>query len=418
MGKQALEGVKVLDFTWIGAGPQVGRELAEHGATVARVECHRRPDGLRAAAPFKDGIPGINRSAFGTAFNTNKLSVSLDLTYPGGPEVAKKLVAWADVVADSMAPGALRKFGLDYEGCRNIKPDIIYYSTCQMGQKGPLASFAGYGIFAVSYAGHCHLTGWPDRSPNLLFNYYSDMVAPFYLATQVAAAIAYRHRTGKGMYLDQSQVEVGVSLIAPALMDYLVNGCVANRMGNRDPSMAPHSVYPCRGDDRWVAIAVADDKQWRGFCRATGHPEWITDPRFATLLCRKKHEETLDRLIAAWTMECTGEEIMERLQDNGVPAGVVKTAEDLFEDPQLLHREHFRWLEHPEIGVHAYNAPAYRLSKTPADIRRAGPTLGQDNEHVYKELIGMSSDEIADLLVEGTITTEGDVADVLRGRRS
>lgn len=415
MAKQALEGIKVLDFSWIGAGPQVGRELAEHGATVVRVECHRRPDGLRAVAPFKDGIPGINRSGFGAAYNTNKLSVSLDLTYPKGPEIARRMVAWADVVADSMAPGALAKFGLDYEGCRKIKPDIIYYSTCQMGQKGPLASFAGYGLFAISYAGHCHLTGWPDRPPNVLFNYYSDMVAPFYLGAQVAAAIARRRRTGKGMYLDQSQVEVGVGLLGPAMMDYMINGRVAQRMGNRDPYMAPHGIYPCLGEDRWIAISVADEEAWKRFCRSAGHPEWSADPKFDTLINRKKYEEALDHTISQWTRQHSAEGIMELLQEEGIAAGVVKTGEDLFADPQLKHREHFRRLEHQEIGLHAYHAPSYKLSKTPADVRRAAPTLGQDNEYVFKELIGLSDDEIADLLIDGTITTEHDVMDALKG---
>jgi len=414
MAKQIFEGIKILDFTWIGAGPQVGREFAEHGATVLRVESHRRPDGVRAAPPFKDGIPGINRSAFGTAFNTNKLSMSLDLTYPKGAEVARRLVKWADVLADSMTPGSLARFGLDYESCRQIKPDIIYYSTCQMGQKGPLATFGGYGIFAVAYAGHCYLTGWPDGEPNVLFNYYSDMVAPFYLVTAVAAALAYRRKTGKGMYLDQSQVEVGGSLLAPAMMDYLVNGRIAQRLGNTDPYMAPHSVYPCLGDDRWVAITVASGDEWRALASIIGEA-WTGDTRFATLRGRKEHEDELDRLIAEWTREHAAEEVMALLQERGVPAGAVKTAEDLFHDPQLKHRQHFRWLEHPEIGVHAYNAPAYTLSKTPAHIWRAGAPLGQDNEYAYKTILGMSDDEISDLMAAGTITTEDDVLAVLRG---
>jgi benzylsuccinate CoA-transferase BbsF subunit len=216
------------------------------------------------------------------------------------------------------------------------------------------------------------------------------------------------------MYLDQSQVEAGISFLGPVILDYTVNRRIANRMGNRDPHMAPHDIYPCSGENRFVAIAVSSEKEWEDFCRVIENPEWTKDPRFANFLGRKQNEDELNRLVAEWAKDYTAEQVMDMMQDAGVSAGVVQTAEDLFNDPQLKHREHFRFLEHGVIGTHAYNAPAYKLSKTPNHIWKAAPCLGEDNEFVYKEILGYTDDEIADLIVEGVITTDSDVPEVLR----
>ncbi len=416
MARQVFEGIKIADFSWVGAGPQIARELAYYGATVVRVECHRWPETTRTAGPFKDGITGINRSAFTAAYNVNKYGISLDLNMPKGQEVAKRLVQWADIVSDSMSVGAMAKWGLDYESCKKIKPEIIYFSTTQMGQHGPLNKVKGYGFIGVSYAGYGQLNGWPDRDPLPLFNNYSDFISPYCLIPALISALLYRRKTGKGMYLDQSQVEVGVGFLAPALLDYIVNRRIAYRMGNLDPYMAPHGVFPCKGPDRWVAIAVSSQDEWRRFCNVMGNPDWCRDPKFSTLAGRKENEGDLEKLIGEWTSNYGADEIMSMLQENGVPIGVVQTAEDLFNDPQLKHREHFRFLEHKEIGVHAYQSPAYRLSKTPCSITKAAPCLGEDNEYVYKEILGLSDDQIADLLIEGVITTDTDIPEVLCGK--
>jgi len=409
MQKQVFEGVKVADFAWVGVGPQVGRELAEHGATVVRVESHRVPDSLRTFPPFLEGESGIDRSAFGVAYNTNKYSVAMDLSKPRGVALAKQLVAWADLVTESFTPGTMANFGLDYESCKKIKPDIIYFSTCQMGQTGPLKNFGAYGMFGTTYAGFSNLLGLPDREPLPIFNNYSDFIAPWYLTSTVIAALIRKKRTGKGMYIEQSQVEAGVTFLGPTILDYIVNGRIAKRMGNKDKYMAPHGIFPCSGDDRWVAIAVTDETEWEAFCRVINNPALSTDKKFSTFLNRKKNEEELNILIEEWTKDHSPEDIMTIMQDGGVPCGMVEAAEDLFKDPQLKHRDHFRFLEHPVIGKHAYNAPAYRLSKTPNDIHKAGPCLGEDIEYVYKEILGLTDDDISDLFVEGVITTEADV---------
>jgi len=416
MTKQVFEGLKVADFSWVAVGPVIARELAFHGATVIRVECHRWLDTIRCVPPFKDNIGGVDRSAFYAAYNTNKYGISLDLNMTKGQEIARKLVRWADVVTDSMSPGAMAKWGLDYESCKKIKPDIIYYSTCQMGQKGPYSGLRGYGYIGVTFAGFTHLTGWPDRDPLPVFNNYSNFISPYYLVTALIAALLYKRKTGKGMYLDQSQVEVGINFLAPALLDYMANGRIACRMGNRDPYMAPHGVFPCRGDDRWIAIAVDNEEEWQALCNVMGNPDWSKEPKFSTMPARKENEDDLERLIGEWTQAHTAEQIMQMLQEAKVPAGVVNTAEDLFNDPQLKYREHFRFLEHNVIGRHAYHSPAYRLSKTPCGIRKPSPCLGEDNEYVYKEVLGLSDDEIADLLIEGVITTETDIPEIPSGK--
>lgn len=410
MTKQVFEGIKVCDFSWVGVGPQVGRELALHGATVVRVESHRRPDTLRVMPPFKDFEPGINRSGFGCAFNTQKLGMSLDYSTPRGQEVARRLIGWADVVTDSMTPGSLARWGLDYHSVVKFKPDVIYCSTCQMGQEGPYSDFGGYGAFGAAYAGFSHILGYPDRTPLTLYNNYSDFVAPWYLTIALIGALLHRRKTGRGMFLDQSQIEAGVTMLSPMMLDFTVNGHVAGRVGNHDAGVCPHSAYPCRGDDRWMVIAARTEDDWRELCRVIGEPNWTREPRFATQAARKENEEELDRLVGVWTVGRTPEEATAALQSAGVPAAPMLTSgKGIVNDRQAVHREAFRWLEHTEIGSMLYTTPSYRLSATPARVSKAAPCLGEDNEYVYKEILGYSDDEIAELLVEGVITTEADL---------
>jgi len=407
--KQVFEGIKVADFSWVGVGPETARELAEHGATVIRIESHKRPETLRLTGPFKDFTPGVDRSAFGTAYNTNKYGISLDLTHARAREVTTRLIKWADIVTDGFTPGTMKRLGLDYEACRRIRPDTIYFSTCQQGQDGPHANFGAYGVQMAALAGFSHLTGWPDRAPAIVAGAYTDFISPFYLTIAVIGALLHRRRTGEGMYMEQSQMEAGLTFLAPSILDYHLTGRVASRRGNRDAHGAPHGVFPCEGTERWAAIAVGSDDEWAAFQRAIGEPPWSREERFATLAGRKEHEDDLEALVAEWTRGRSVEEVVETLQAHGVPAGVVAACEDLFNDPQLQHRGHFAELEHEEIGLHSYHAPAYRLSKTPSRLEKAGPCLGQDNDYVYREILCFSDDEVAELLVDGVITTEADL---------
>jgi benzylsuccinate CoA-transferase BbsF subunit len=410
MSRKVFEGINIADFSWVGVGPQASRELAEHGARVVRVESHKRLDQLRLTPPFKDFEPGINRSAFGTCYNTNKYGISVDLKTAGGREIAQRLVKWADIVCDSMTPGSMKNMGLDYESLKKIKPDIIMYSTCQLGQYGPYARLPGYGNIGAAMGGANYLVGWPDRGPAGAYGAYTDFIAPWFLISTLIGALLYRKRTGKGHFIDMSQIEASISFISPLILDYTVNGRVARRRGNESSHAVPHGVFPCLGAGRWIAISVETDDEWTSFCNTLGRPEWVKDEKFLNFAARKENEEELNRLIGEWTIKHSPEHIMVALQKAGVSAGVVQNChEDLFNDPQLKHRRHFRFLEHQVMGKHAYNAPAYILSKTPNSINKAAPTLGEDNEYVFKDILGYTDDEISDFLIDGVITTDADV---------
>jgi benzylsuccinate CoA-transferase BbsF subunit len=407
--KQVFDGIKVADFTWSIAGPMATRELAEHGATVVRVESHKYPCPMRRAGSMMGRSVSINGSFVFANFNTNKLGISLDLSKPRGQEAARRLVKWADIVGESFGPGVIARFGLDYESVRKIKPDIIYFSTSLQGQYGPHSRYQAWGWQAASLAGFYETVGWPDRLPTGIPGAYTDQIAPYYTVCALVAALDYRRRTGKGMYLDQAQFEVGVTFAEPSLLDYGVNGRILKRRGNRDPYAAPHGSYRCHGDDSWCVIAVATDQDWQAFCEVIGNPPWTKEPSFATLPARKENENELDRLVEEWTVRHSAPDVMRMMQAKGVPAGVVQKNEDLFNDPQLRHRASHERLNHPELGTVLHQKPAYRLSGTPCQLVSTGPYLGEHNEYVCKEILGFSDDEIADMLIEGAITTEADM---------
>jgi len=310
-------------------------------------------------------------------------------------------VNWADIVSEGYTPGTMKRWGLDYEKLKKIKPDIIMVSTCNLGQTGPYASHPGFGTQLVGYSSLASVTGWPDGEPVIPDTPYTDALTPPFGAAALIAALDYRRRTGRGEYLDLSQHEVAIYCLAPLVLDYMVNGQVGQRESNRSPHAAPHGVYPCRGEDRWCAIAVFTDEEWQNFTKVIGEPPWTQELKFATLAGRKEHEDELDELVGEWTRQFTTEQVMELMQTAGIAAGVVQTCEDLYHDPQLKHRHHFWPLEHPEIGQHSYELPAFRLSKTPAELRMPAPCLGQHNEYVYTKILGIPDQEFIELLNEG-----------------
>jgi benzylsuccinate CoA-transferase BbsF subunit len=411
MGKvMPLEGVRVATLAWIGVGPMAIRYLSHWGATVVRIENHRRIDTLRLPQPSSIGITGVNRSPFFALANGAVYGVSIDLNRRSGLDIAWRLIKWADVLAESFTPGTMAKWGLDYKNVSKVKPDIVYVSTCQMGQTGPLAKFGGYGFHASAMAGITHLTGWPDRPPTPHAVAFVDVLASRYVAGGILSALEYRRRTGQGQYLDVSQCECGIQNIAPVIMDNLVNGRSQTRSGNSLPYAAPHSGFPCKGDDRWVAIAVFNDTQWKAFCKVINQA-WTVDPKFSSLLLRKQNEVELDALVSEWTMNYTAEEVEACLQAVGVPCHVVSTAKDVFNDPQLKHRNFFRRLKHSVMDEHTYFTLGFKLSKVEGDWR-TGPALGEHNEYVFKELLGMTEDEIVKALAEGGITTDADLVQI------
>lgn len=399
--RQALEGIKVLDFTWVIAGPTATKYLADHGATVVKVESRNRLDMARAYVPYVGGIPGVNRCAFFAAYNSNKYSINLNLNHPRGREVVHKLVGWADIVIENYRPQTLERWSLGYEELRKLNPQIILIRASLQGQTGPHALQPGLGTIMQASAGFTYLVGWPDRPPVGTSIPFTDFVAPWYMVVAALAALDYRKRTGKGQYIDLSQLEASLSFLSPAILDYVVNGRVQQPLGNRCPYTAPHGAFRCQGEDRWCTIAVFTDQEWQACCRVMGNPPWTQDPRFVTLLGRKENEDELERLLEEWTINYSPEEVMTRMQEEGVAAGLVENGKDLHEDPQLKHRHHFWFLPHPEMGMTVNDGPSFRLSDTPAELSRAAPCLGEHTELVCREMLEMSDEEFVELLADG-----------------
>ncbi len=399
--RRPLEGLRVADFSWFISGPLVARVLGDCGADVVHVESGTRPDNMRGTLPMKDNIPGINRSAAFARYNASKRGISLNLGHPKGVEIARRLAAWADVVVENFTSGTMEKMGLGYDDLRQANPGIIMVSLPMFGHSGPLARHPGLGSQLADLAGFGQLTGWPDRPPTSPPGAYTDFISPYYALCALMAALDYRRRTGKGQYIEVSQYEASVAFVAPLVIDWFVHGRDASRCGNQCPGVVPHGVYRCRGEDRWCAIAAFTEEQWRDLCQAMEMPDLAYDPRFVTVIARQRHRAELDGLIEAWTRPLPAEEVMARLQKEGVAAGVVCNGRDQNEDPHLAARGFYRELEHPEIGWHRYLMPPFRLSRTPGEPGRPAPCLGQHNEQVYREVLGLSDEEFVGLLAEG-----------------
>jgi benzylsuccinate CoA-transferase BbsF subunit len=318
MPKKLLEGVNVVDFTWHLTGPLTTKFLSDCGAEVIHVESRKRPDIQRV----NDTKGSFNQ------FHTGKLGITLNLAVPAGLELAKKLIARADVVVENFSGGAMERMGLGYAVLKKIKPDIIMLSSCMQGQTGPHARLPGSGHKLTGLAGFSTITGWPDRLPGNILA-YTDFIGPRFNVIAILAALEYRRRTGKGQYLDMSQYENSIHFMTPLILDYVVNKRTAERQGNQCSYAAPHNAYRCRGEDRWCVIAVFTDDEWQSLGRVLGNPAWTGDPKFATLLGRKQNEAELDRRLEEWTISRTAEEVMTSMQAAGVAAGVVETGEDL-----------------------------------------------------------------------------------------
>lgn len=398
---KVFEGIKVLDFTWAGVGPITTKYLADYGATVIRVESSTHPDILRTSPPYKDGIPGLDRAAYWAYFNCNKYSVSINMRHPKGVELVKRLVAWADIVAESFVAGMMERWGLGYEELKKIKPDIIMYRTNIQGCTGPYCQIRGTGVNLAGLSGFVHLSGWADRSPIIPYGPYNDFIAPRFGASMLIAALDYRRKTGKGQLLDMSQFEAGVNFLAPVMLDYFVNGRAADRAGNSCPEAAPHNAYRCRGEDAWCAISVFSDEEWQAFCRVIGNPAWTRDKKFSSAAARKENEAELDRLVEAWTAKHTPKEVMTAMQAAGVAAGIVATSQDVFEDPQFKARNHFWVMKHKVLGEFPHLGELGVLSETPGEGRMPAPCIGEHNEYVCTTLLGMPDDEFVALLAEG-----------------
>jgi benzylsuccinate CoA-transferase BbsF subunit len=407
LNKQVFAGIKVVEFAWVIVGPSASRYLAEHGATVIKIESHKRLETLRGTSPFANNNPTLDSSmAFGR-HNPNKYSVSIDLQHPEGRKLAWKLIKWADIVTESFSPGTMEKWGLGFEEVCKIKPDIIYLSSSMQGRGGPHSNYAGYGMNAVNLCGFTEVSGWPDKRPAAPHGAYTDYINTRFDALTLIAALDFRRRTGRGQWLEQSQFESSLHFFSPPLMDYQINGHILARNGNRLNEAAPHGVFPCQGADNWIAIAVLNQEQWNLLCPAIGKPELAENSRYATLEARKKQEAELEQLIAEWTIRQKAPEAAKKLQTAGVPAHVVEKHADVYSDEQLQYRNYWVKLDHPVMGPQNFEPQScFILSKSPRQIQTPSPCLGQHNEYVFKHLLGMSDEDISRHIIDGSITTE------------
>jgi len=399
-----LAGVRIADFTWVWAGPFATLQLAYLGAEVIRIESHNRVCVTRRLPPFADGQGGINRSGYYNQFNQGKLSLSLNFKQPEAIAIAKKLVAVSDVVSENFAAGVMDKLGLGYQALKEIKPDIIMIAMSGYGAVGPESSYVSYGPAQAPLSGLSSLTGFPGFPPMHVGFSYGDPNGGFHGAFAVLAALMHRARTGEGQYIDMSQLETSIALLGEGVMAQVMNGTPPPRDGNHDPHTAPHGLFHCKGEDRWVSIVVANEEEWQRLCGGMGRPELASDARFSTLVARKQHEEELENLITSWTETLTAEEVTTRLQAAGVAAYPTLTNQELAADPHLHQRGFFVELPHPEVGVRRHAGVPWVFSDTPCQVRRPAPCLGQDTEDVMQRVLGYSPEDIAALQAKGVLS--------------
>lgn len=378
----ALDGLKIADFSWVGAGPRATKDLADNGATVIKIESRKRLDLGRMSPPFAGDAKNPDGSAFFAQTNTSKKSVTINLSDPRGIVIARELVAWADVVVENFGPGFMERIGLSYETLKSIKPGIILASVSVAGKTGPMAGFRGYGNSAAAHSGHAWLTGWPDRDPHMPPLAYGDVVAPMFLSVAILAALEHRARTGEGQHLDVSQIEPMVHVIAD-----LYASDVTEKTGNGDNSYLVHGVFPASGHDQWVAITIATPAQGEALAAALGlAADAALDPA----------------AIAERTVQFDKFALFDRLSADGVSIGPVLDGKDLIESVELKGSSHFVASEHPVLGKSNMPAPPYALSRTPWSLA-AAPLLGQHNAEVFVDMLGLDAAEIDRLIAEGAL---------------
>ncbi|MDP6173769.1 MAG: CoA transferase, partial [Rhodospirillales bacterium] len=390
----ALDGVKIVEFGGYAAGPQIGKNLANFGATVVHVESFSRPDGFRVEyPPYKDGKPGVNRAAMFNFFNDSKHGVTLDLKKEEGKELARRLLTWADMVIENMRPGVMERLGLGYERMKAVNPGLVMLSTCNMGQTGPRANTPGFGSQLSALAGFCGLTGFPEGPPTLLFGPYIDFIASTMGTTAALAGLDSQRRNGTGSWIDLSQYESGLHFIAGALLEAETTGNIRARAGNWDAMAAPHNTYHCQGDE-WLALSCWSDGEFSSLAETMG---LTGDQRFSSPVARRTNAAQLDELISTWCEGKGSDATAASLQEAGIHAYPVNTIADLFTDPQLAHFGIWQKRVHSVVGEHHYCNPPFTLSATPGDILGPAPCLGEHNEIVFKEFLGISDEDYKDL---------------------
>lgn len=403
-----LKGVRIIEMGQLIAIPWAMKMFADMGAQVIRMESCQRLESYRSDSVYQNDVSGEfwNRGANFYEHNRNKLGITLDLGQEQGLSILRQLIAVSDIFAENFTPRVIKNFQLEYADLRKIKPDIIMVSSTGYGYSGPWSGFGATGPATESASGLAFMSGYPDGPPAMPEIPYADYTAAEHTVYAVMAALMHRLRTGQGQFIDVSQTQTASSTVPEALMDFSVNSRFLPRMGNQDPEMAPHGCYPCRGDDRWIAIAVQDDLQWQALCQVLGRTSWTEDARFHGAPGRRRHQAELDQQIAEATLEWNAHELMQRLQGAGIAAGAVLDSKDLLFDPHLRERGFYEVVSHhPSTNIPPlpYASRPWKLPRTPAVPGKAAPLMGEDNRLVLGELLGRSSQELSDLEAQGII---------------
>ncbi|MFO7963235.1 MAG: CoA transferase [Desulfobacterales bacterium] len=421
MAKLPLEGIRVIEITVVFAGPYAGQVLADLGAEVIRVESLQRyapitrgfvprptREFVAAQGTIGGGYPNRdpgerpwNRFPVFNATARNKMSCTMDLSRSRGVEMFKRLIAVADVFVENNSAGVVNKLGIGYSELKKIKPDLIMLSAPGYGESGPYAHYLSYGSQIQAMSGFNWLRGYPDSDPTTTTSVvWMDPLSGMTMAFAVLMALHHRDKTGEGQFIEFAQIENMIHHTGDALMRFAMNKEVQKTIGNRHPSAAPHGVYRCKGENRWIAISVFNDDQWRGLCRVMGDPDWALSEKFSDDLSRLQHQDELDAHVASWTLGLDNYELMHRLQQEGVPAGPLMDERDVHQDPHVNDRKWFQEVTQEEVGTHSHPGEFCRMSKTPLSIRKPPCRLGEHNEYVYKDLIGVTDQEYAELQEE------------------
>lgn len=387
-----LEGVRIVDFCWIGAGSYTTKILADMGADVIKMESSVYLDSLRKAPPFKDGVAGVNRSGYFADRNSSKRSFTMDMKHPDAREAALKMLASADVVTNNFTPGVMERFGLSYAEVKKVRPDIVYVAMSMQGQDGPEANYLGYGLTIGALTGLQALCGQPGREPAGTGTNYPDHIPnPSHAAFAILAALRHRRRTGQGQMLDMAQTEPMIAMLGTAVTAAADGVSLPSQTGNRHRDGVVQGVYPVAGADRWIAVSIEDQQRWQAFDAALGGfgSNWATQAQ------RLAHQDALDIVIGDRTRDLDGMVLLAQLQAAGVTSGLVQTAADVISDPQLMSRNHWQRIRHAEAGDMLYNAPSYRFSAVPSDLRGPAPDLGQHTDEIAADILGLTPEGIA-----------------------
>ena len=375
--------------------------LGDLGAEVIKIETRSRIDSMRLSPDNLDKDP--DRDPWFHSGVRNQFSITLDMEQPKAIPVIKDLIKMSDIVIENFSPKVMKGHGLDYPALKQIKPDIIMISLPATGHYGPLRDAQTYGPSLTGLAGVDGLVGYYGERVLGLQQAYADVNSALHGAFAVLAALYYKKRTGKGQFIEMAQLEAVVGIAGEAVMEYVMNGKVLGTLGNRYPTMCPHNNYRCSEDDKWVSIAVKTEDEWKAFCQAIGNPAWTNDERFADKYSRLRHQEELDKLITVWTSKHSYYEVAEILQKHGVAAAPCLDTEGRFFDPHLQARKTYLEVDHPTTGTDFIANSAWALSDNPTEIRQRSPLLGEHNRRIFKELLGMSDEEIAQLEAEKVI---------------